>query len=298
MNDQFSKPKGFGEILDHTFRLCKNHFSKLFLIFLIVVGPLYLLEALSLFASGTSFFRQIGSGSTWFEQIMSGYDEALYNTSLGADLLISMAMLVLVPVAYAATLFAIQMIKNNEEFTVSTVIKQAFSRFWPILGSSLLFGLIAFILLFALFVFIFIPSIIGGVIDLGLGIIMAIILFLGLGLLIAWLLTRWSFYLSVTVLEHDAPGLPRSFRLTRKNSWRILGLYIVLGLITIVIGVAIEGIFTFILGNSVLFTIIVNLVSLFTSMIFAVAYAVMYFDLKTRQDGDDLQEMIDDYNNQ
>ncbi|SET50536.1 hypothetical protein SAMN05216389_11322 [Oceanobacillus limi] len=298
MDEQFNRSKGFGEILDHTFRLCKHHFSKLFLIFLIIIGPLYLLEALLLFMSGTSFFRHMGTGSNLFEQVISGYDETLYNSTVGQDVFLGLAMLVLAPVAYAAVLISLNLLKYKKDFTPSQVIKKAFSKFWPIFGSSLLFGVIVFSLIFGLFMIITIPGFIVGLIHPVLGFIFGAVFFLGIGLVLALLLTRWSFYLAATVLEEDMPGLARSWRLTRENTWKVFGLYIVIGLITAVIGVAIEGVFTFILGNSVLFTIIVNVVSILTSMIFAVAYAVIYFDLKFREDGEDLQELIDDYKHQ
>jgi hypothetical protein len=44
-----------------------------------------------------------------------------------------------------------------------------------------------------------------------------------------------------------------------------------------------------------LLSIIVNIVTLLTSLFFYVGYGVIYLDLKTRHDADDLKEMIDDY---
>ncbi|MFD2043703.1 hypothetical protein ACFSTA_04850 [Ornithinibacillus salinisoli] len=295
MDDQFNKVKGFGEILDQTFRLCKKNFSNFFLIFLIILGPIYLLEALLSLASGTSFFRQVGSGTNWFEQIISGYDETLNNTTTGSDIFLGLLILILTPVAYAAILFAVSLMRNNVEFTAKMVIKKAFSKFWPIFWSSLLFGLILFVLVFALIMIVVIPSTIGSFINPFMGIAWGVLLFLGLGLVIAIFLTRWSFYLCATVLEEDAPGISRSWQLTRQNLWRILGLYVVIILITTIIGAAIEGVFSLFLGSSVLVTIIVDLVAILTSIILAVAYAVIYFDLKVRNDGDDLKEMIDEY---
>lgn len=294
MKDQFSRVKGFSEILDHTFQLCKSHFSTFFLIFLIILGPLFLLEALLLLASGTSFIRQVGSGSNWFEQILSGYDESL-NNSMGSDLLIGFAMLVLTPIAYAAVLFAVLQVKNNEKFTAGTVIKKAFSRFWPVLGSSVIIGAILIGIIIAAAFIIIIPGIISSFGDPLIGIILSGVSFLGIGLVVALLFTRFSYYLSTVVFEESFPGFAESWRLTKKHTWRIFGLFLIVILITTIVGVAIEGVFTFILGNSVLYVIIVDLIAILTSMITAAAYAVIYFDLKLRQDGDVLREMIDEY---
>ncbi|OZU89434.1 hypothetical protein CIL03_06910 [Virgibacillus indicus] len=294
MNDKFGRAKGFSEILDHTFQLLKSHFSTFFLIFLIILGPVFLLEALFLLASGTSFFRQVGSGSNWFEQIISGYDESL-NNSMGSDFFIGFAMLVLTPIGYAAVLFAVVQVRNDEKFTAGTVIKRAFSRFWPLLGSSVIIGAILIGLIIAVAFLIIIPGVITGLGDPLIGIILSIGLLLGIGLVVALLFTRWCFYLSTVVFEEGFPGFAESWRLTKKHTWRIFGLFLLIILITTIVGAAIEGVFTFILGNSVLYVIIVDLIAMLTSMITAVAYAVIYFDLKLRQDGDDLREMIDDY---
>jgi len=70
----------------------------------------------------------------------------------------------------------------------------------------------------------------------------------------------------------------------------------VFSLIVSSISYAVEVSFGIFLGNSVLLSIISGVVSLFTTMIFSVGYAVMYLDAKTRHDADDLKEMIEDYN--
>ncbi|MBY7141540.1 hypothetical protein KFZ56_00135 [Virgibacillus sp. NKC19-3] len=296
MNKQ-QQTKGFGEILDAAFRLCKNHFSDFFKIVLILIGPIYLLQAIILLLSGTSFFREMGSGSSRFDQIFSSV-EASANTTLGEDLaniVVTFPMLILYPVALAAGLFAINQLNKGQEFTVKSVIKQAFSKFWQILGSSLLFGVIFFGMVFVPTIIITIFGVIGTMAAPVAGIIMMIILFLGLGFTVFFFMSRWSLYLGATVFDDNMPGLARSWRLTRKQVWKVLGIYLVLSLIFFIISVAIESIFIMLLGTSVLYTLIINLVTLFTSMVFMVGYAILYFDLKTRHDGDDLNEMIDDY---
>ena len=73
LDKKFVKPKRFGEILDHTFSLSKKRFNVLFSILLIFMGPIYLLQAVIHLFSGTSFFREVGVGGTWYEQILSGF---------------------------------------------------------------------------------------------------------------------------------------------------------------------------------------------------------------------------------
>ncbi|BCB02386.1 hypothetical protein [Bacillus sp. KH172YL63] len=305
MNAQFSKPKGFGEILDHTFRLSKNHFKDFFLVFLILLGPVYLLQALIELAAGVSFFRSIGGGETWLEGVMSSFTGELdaedgQSVNLGAELgtgLIGLITMILTPITQAAILFALNHMRKNEEYSVKLVLKEAFSRFWPLIGSSLLFGVIMFGLIVVPMIAIFMGGAFSALaFDFGVGTIVTIILvFLVFAVGIGYLLTRWSFYLGAAAIEEDAPGLGRSWNLTSKRAWTLIGLYIVFSLIFAVISLAFEFTFGLLLGQSVLYNMIVNIISLFTSMLFAVGFAVMFFDLKTRHDADDLNEMIDDY---
>ncbi|OXS64621.1 hypothetical protein B0G93_101196 [Bacillus sp. V-88] len=305
MNAQFSKPKRFGEILDHTFRLSKNHFKDFFLIVLVLLGPVYLLQALIELAAGVSFFRTVGTGETWFDGIVNSFSgefnaEPGQEVNLAAEMgtgLIGLITMILTPIAQAAILFSLNHMRKNENYSVKLVLKEAFSRFWPIIGSSILFYLIVFGLIFIPVVSGLFAGVFGvAFLEPGVGIIItAILLFLALALVIAYLLTRWSFYLGAAAIEQDAPGLGRSWRLTKKRVFTIIGLYIVFGLIIGIVNTAFELTFGLVLGNSVLYGMIINVVTLFTTMLGAIAFGVIFFDLKTRHDADDLNEMIDDY---
>ncbi|WHY75333.1 hypothetical protein QNH20_14375 [Neobacillus sp. WH10] len=300
MDAKFKKPKGFGEILDHTFSLSKNRFKEFFMILIIFMGPVYLLQAIIQFASGTSFFRQVGTGDNWFERNLSSFiDSGSFDSSsldFGIGLIVvSLVSALLFPVAEAAILFAINHIRNEEEFTVGSVIKQAFSRFWPMLGSSILFGLITFgIIIFPLVIIIigFASAMVDNPIA---GILFGILLFFVCAIGIGLLLTRWSFYFGSVVLDKTSPGFSRSWRLSKNRTWALMGLYIVFYIISSIISTAIQFTFGAFLGTSVLLYMISNLASLFTTMIFSVGYGVMYLDLKTRHDADDLKDLIDDY---
>ena len=298
MNEKFNRPKGFGEILDLTFSLSKNKFRDFFLILLIFMGPIYLIQALIRLASGVSFFREIGVSGAWYEKIIAGFEVA-ESTNLVADLGISFVgfiSLFLFPVASAAILLAVNQIRKNEEYTIGSVIKQAFSRFGPIIGSTILFSLIIFGLFIVPAITIGITIAVAAVTLPTVGIIFSIILLLVAAVGIGYLLTRWSFYFGSAVLGEGSPGFTRSWRLTRKRGWTLIGLYIVFALIITFISGAIEVTFGLFLGNSVLLSMIVSLASIFTTLIFSVGFAVMYLDLKVRHDADDLKEMIEDYN--
>ncbi|WML26579.1 hypothetical protein [Neobacillus sp. OS1-33] len=301
MDKKFTTPKGFGEILDHTFQLTKNRFKDLFMILLIFMGPVYLLQAILQLLSGTSFFREVGSGGAWFEQILSSFEETgtFDSSSLGADIgliVVGLISAILAPVAEAAILFTINHVRKNEDYTVGSVIKQAFSRFWPMIGSSILFFLITIgIIIIPLAIVGVIGGVVATMVNTVLGILLGIILFIGSAVGIGLLLTRWSFYFGSVVLDKDSPGLGRSWRLSRKRTWALMGLYIVFYFIISSISFGVQMTLGIVLGNSVLLTLISNLVTLVTTMIFSVGYGVMYLDLKTRNDADDIKEMLEDY---
>ncbi|ULT54701.1 hypothetical protein L1999_16250 [Neobacillus drentensis] len=301
MDSKFKKPKGFGEILDHTFSLSKNRFKEFFMILIVFMGPVYLLQAIIQMATGTSFFREIGKGGQWYEQILSNLDNSgsFDSSSLGSDIgliIVGLVSFLLFPVAEAAILFAIQHIQKKEEYTVSSVIREAFRRFWPILGSSILFGLIVIgILVIPILIVAFTGVALATAIHPAVGILVGLLLFIGFAIGVGLLITRWSFYFGSVVLDKVSPGFGRSWRLSRKRTWVLFGLYIVTYLIVSIISFAVQLTFGALLGDSVLLGLITNLVSLFTTMIFSVGYGIMYFDLKTRNGAEDLKEMIDDY---
>lgn len=304
MKEQLNKPKGFGEILDLTFSLSKKKFSDLFLIMLVLVGPIYLLQAIIQMADGVSFFRHVGSGNVWYEQILNSINTtegaAIGATgSLGANLLqalLGLISVLLFLVAQAAVIFTVNHIRKDEDYSTGSVIKQAFSRFWPLLGSSILYFLIYFGLIIALVLIVAVGGIFIMSVNTASGVIFMIIFGIGALVTIVFLLVRWSFYFGSVILDKESPGFSRSWGLTRKRTWTLIGMYIILFLIISVIVAMLQGILGLLLGGSVLFLIIVNIATLVTTMIFTVGYAVMYLDSRTRHDADDLKELVQDYN--
>ncbi len=301
MHTKFSRPKGFGEILDLTFSLSKSRFRDFFTILLIFMGPVYLLEALILLASGTSFFREVGPGDDWFTQVLNSFDETVVAEEIGfggalGTMFVGLVGVVLFPVAEAAILIALNHIRKNEEYTIGSVIKKAFTRFWVMLGSNILFGLIVFGFFFVA-VMILIPIGIFGTIAIPIiGILFAIALGLGMFVAIGYLLTRWGFYFGSVILDYESPGFSRSWHLSKKRGWVLFCLYIVFFLIISAISFAVEATFGIFMGNSVLLTVIVNLTTIFTTLLFAVGYGVMYLDARVRHDAEDLDEMIEGFN--
>lgn len=297
LDSKFNTPKGFGKILDHTFSLSKNKFAEFFTIFLIFIGPIYLLQALLRLITGTAFFREAGDGEFWFERTLMSFDET--SSNIFADLgiiFVSFIGLFLYPMAQGAIMLAINHIRKNEEYTIGQVLKETLSRYGYLLASSFLFSMIGF---GTMFVPIFLIVMIGMVLALihpAIGILLGILLFIGLLIGGGFLLTKWSFYFGIVAIGEDQLGFSKSWKLTRNRTWGLMGLYFVFFLIISSITYAVEISFGLLLGNSVLLTLLTGITTLFTTMLFSVGYAIMFFDLKLRNDADDLKDMIGEYN--
>src|SRR5699024_2216981 len=151
--------------------------------------------------------------------------------------------LILLPIAYAAVLLAVHRLKNNETFSAGEVIKQAFSKFWSILGARVIFGLILFALIFVpIFILTILVIIRIAPTHPSLSIILAFVLFLALLLASLPLSSRWSFYLGAVVFENKMPGVANSWRLRSGRTWSLVGIFIVFNAIARIIGSIIEGV--------------------------------------------------------
>lgn len=302
------KPLSFGEILDLTFRIIKENFSVLFLIMLIFEGPLRLLRGIAKSLEGVSLLRAPSSGEG-FASLLESISQA--GTSTNYDLVYFLLLILIsAPIAYASLIIATEKIRKEEPVRILSIIKQSLSRYWAILGGMLVNGLIMFALLF-LFALIIIGylAISGGLTGFsglaagtpaGLGIHFTVVVILSIIAFLAfiYLMTRWSFFFAAIACEKVSPGLRKSWRLTRGNFWRLVGFYIILTIIVAILSLVLETAVYSILGNSVLAYLLISLVSIPVSMISYIAYAVIYFDLRVRNEAGDLKALIETYQDQ
>src|SRR5690625_6412222 len=93
MEKSFSRPKQFGEILDHIFQLIKNNFGILFLLVLAFYSPIILLQAFIQISSGQVLIRDISPGDNFFEQIfhtIADFSEVATPVELSGNFLIGL----------------------------------------------------------------------------------------------------------------------------------------------------------------------------------------------------------------
>ena len=142
--NELNETKGFGGILNVTFKLTKEYIGSLFAIVSMLLIPPFVLMTIG----------QMVQGQGLFEKIVTE-DDILISTGLYVEvgdgiagfLLVFVAliwMLIASPVSFAAIIISISHVKNNQAFTAVSVIKEAFSRFWGIIGGSIVFSLILF----------------------------------------------------------------------------------------------------------------------------------------------------------
>jgi hypothetical protein len=304
MEKWVEKPRGFGEILDLTFLVLRKQLAKILLIMLILTGPILLIQAIAMVSGGIPIIPGTGTeGFATFENFLfalesTGIEQALYTVG-GIELAILIITLVLlgivlIPVALAAILILTAKVKNGEPVEVGPIIKQAFTRYGALLGGSIVYMIIATALVVV--PFILVPIFAFGNFDVGPSLIVSgIVLGLAYFFAIIYLLTRWSFYFTAITFEKVSPGIAKSWRLTRGQFWRLVGLYIVLNIIVSIVTYALQLVSNLFLTGSVIGYLIYTLVTALSYVIMNVAYAVIYFDLRVRNEGADLEEMLESY---
>lgn len=300
MHEKLNKPKKFGEVLDTTFTLSRDHFMDFLKIFLLIVGPVILLEAIIGLGSGESLIRGAEAGEGWIERSVNSFieDGEIAANTEGSfwTLFVNLLMALFTVLAQVAIVYAINAIRQGNQYSISGVVKRAFSRFWPLFFAGFLLFLFisfgAFILLLLAVLIIALLSSISGILAVLLG---SVIIF-GLIILGIYLFVRLYFY-SAAIAFGDTvlASFETSWKLTKGRFWFLIGIAFVFALIIGTVNTVFEIVFGFILGNSVLYGLIISSVLLVTTMITAVAFAVVYFDLYVRHDSTDLREMIDKY---
>ncbi|MBA2174970.1 hypothetical protein H0266_08705 [Halobacillus locisalis] len=299
------KPRSVGENLDKTFSLAKTHFKSYFIILLLLMGPGFLINYIFLFLGGANVIKGTTEGGFFASldndtQATGVQQFVLENLGSGMELLFvvltGLASFILIPMAHASVLIGTTKGMKNESWTVSEVIKGAFSRFWPLIGSSLLFGVIVTISLTAGLLFVVFAgfgtasggSAVGAII-LGVMFLLAVV-----ALAIFFTIKLGFFFASVT-FEKVAPGFSKSWKLTKGRFWPTFGFFAVVIIINICISFLLEGIASFALGTSVLSTVLMNLSSIITTLFLMVGYAVYYTDLRTRNEASNIRDMISSY---
>jgi len=253
------RPLGVGEVLDASFKIVRQSFGTLAACVLVVALPLNILNTLIAASTRDDAF-DIDNEST--STVSTG-------TELAGSLLTTTLGLVLTTLAAAACFRAVSGVYLGERPTVGASLSFAASRLLPVIALSFLY----FLGLVPAFIALIIPGV--------------------------WLSVAWSLSFPALLSEGIGPikALGRSFRLVKGRWWPTFGALLVMYLIVVVISGILGALFGATLFAAtdnepvaaVLYTIVNTLSSLITLPLFAAVLTVLYFDLRVRKEGFDLQ---------
>lgn len=283
------KPMGIGELLDHTFTLFRRAWKPLILLGLISILPSFIITML------LNTLVTVNQGSLLQNLIITAAREAQFGnptTIIAAAsiyLLLIVLLLFLGPIWGGAFIAAAHQVVLGETPTIGSAFRASLSRYWALLGTNLLLGLINLVA-FPLLV-------IGGLV------ILSPITLIG-GYLALWIL--FGFSSQVIVIERTAGGIPalkRSWNLAKTRFWPVLGTKLLFVIMLSIVG-GILGLFlqtpaqllqTFVLQNEIgalLMSITQNLPTIFSAPLSALALTMIYYDARIRSEGLDLQMQL------
>ncbi|NQF14135.1 ABC transporter ATP-binding protein [Brevibacillus sp. HB1.3] len=319
MNRTPIAPMGVGKLLDKSFSVYRQHFGAFFLLALIWFGPLLLLQQLLLVdftrvpllaqdTEGLDFAESLGARFAGQEEFMT---QSLPMLLIFFFLVAPILWIIAYPQMISGSILLTKAALEGEILSLKDALKGALRRFWPLAGSTLLYGVIAFavstafVIVYGLIFFLiaiaggltldtmFDPSE-GGSIALVIILVLFGYLFLIAGMMLVpgFFLIRWGFYMPLVLFERDGVGIGQSWNMTKGNFWRLFGIFVVLSVIYSMFSSGIQLVLTGVLGTSILAQLILVVLTCLLTPWMAIVYALAYFDLRVRKEGTDLQELV------
>ena len=258
------RPLSVGEVLDASFKIVRQSFGVLAGCVFVVALPLNIVNTLITASTSDNAFNLDSNPSAG-----TSSDFSSGTTEFAGFLLTTTLSIVLMTIATAACFRAVSGVYLGEAPTVGGSLAFAATRLLPVIGLSLLY----FLGLIPAFIALVIPFI--------------------------WLSVAWSVSFPALLSEGIGPvaALARSFRLVRRRWWPTFGalavMYLLVGVISGILGALLGATLIAAVDSeavaAVFFTIINTLASLITLPLLAAVVTVLYFDLRVRKEGFDLQ---------
>ena len=252
------RPLSVGEMLDAGFRLFRARFGTLMICVLVPILPFAIL--------GTVLQASIDPNAFDVNATTAEVDSGTAAVGLGVGSLVQSAAIAL---GIAACFKAISAAYLGERADAGDSLRYALGRTIPLILCYIVFVIIVSIGTILLII----PGI--------------------------WLATKLSMSFAALVFERKGPfgALGRSWKLTGGNFWRVFGTLLVVAIIVIVFQLVVGGIIGAILGGSnaselaaAIVTTILNVLLLaVTYPLWAAVVSVVYYDLRVRNEGFDLQ---------
>src|SRR5438270_7491170 len=272
------------ELLDELFRLYRRHFSLIIGVALLVALPGLVWQLVTgsyrlTVSSYANLFSNPGSATPAFSS------QQLQNLS-GAYALAGLGALILLPFSIGAVARAVTDVALGRPANVGSVLRETLARYFPLLG------LIA--LVFVIFVVWVIAFAIG----------LVIIVLPGLAVLCAGIFfaVRWSLTVAAMMAEDIGPirAFGRSWNLVKGMWWRTFGIIFIAGVAYSILTLALLALFNVVAAiipglstdfRSGLATAATTLVDALIAPIFPVVLTLLYFDLRVRKEGLDLDQL-------
>ncbi|HYA01307.1 MAG TPA: hypothetical protein VEK76_13310 [Candidatus Binatia bacterium] len=283
------RAQSFGELLDSAFTVYRRRFLAIVAIMALFQLPYLTVE----FFSERSVLSYLPSfGSTTVET--PAQLQSQLNGILGA-LLVVLAVTVayylfLLPLAEGAVIKVVSDDYLDRKSSVGSALGLAFHRIVPLIGFVLLGLAIA---LAPLVVVVGLSVLAGG----GAGAAIAVVLFLAWLVYVVFVGIRLSLGVQALVLEKLGPmgALRRSFQLTQGSFWRIFLFYLVMLLVSGIVGELLQALFSiFIQGLSQDTQLMVSslaggVVGILTSPFILILLTLVYYDVRIRREAFDLE---------
>jgi glycerophosphoryl diester phosphodiesterase family protein len=289
------RPRAISELLDDCFRHYRRHFTLLVVVSLLVSIPGLLLGVgvglavadVQQFASGLQPGASSVEVQAFFQQLVGQLVPVFL---IGGILVLAAA-----PLIYGANTKAAVDVVASRPATIGSVLMGTLRRYFPLLGLIGLYVLFVLVLAIAAVIAI----LLAGALRLA---ILAVVLIPALIAVATWLGIRWALVLPAMFAEDAGPikALGRSFQLVKGEWWRTLFILFLLELLIGILSLALGGFFSWLVtvipglslaARQVLSQLVSSLVDAVLLPVPALTITLLYFDLRVRKEGYDLEEL-------
>jgi hypothetical protein len=270
-----AQPRAISELLDATFSLYRRNFQVLAGVAVLIVIPGLVISLISgsYRANPFTVLQQVVSNTNnpaALQQLnqtqQNVINSPLYPLSFLLEFLI-------IPFSVGALYQAAVMLAMGRPATIGSVLSATLRRYFALFGLIFLIGLV----------------VVGGILIITIPVVI-------------WVVIRWSVATPALFAEELGPAraLGRSWQLVSGEWWRTLGILLVVGIMTSVIqsvlGLLFGGLAAVLPGldsdlHAALSTSATQLVSAVVTPLLPIAVTLLYFDMRVRKEGYDLDEL-------
>jgi hypothetical protein len=292
------RPLGFGEIFDVAIKIFWRNAGTLIAIVAFVIVPVQIVSSLILVSTfpepevlGGSVFQPATPPET--TELISGEDLTLMLAGVVVVWVVSfIATALATGASYKAVGDAYLGQRPDWRTSLRFGTRRMHSVMWITFLSAFLIALLFVVAGFAGFFF--------ALSEEALGVVVFVLGFIAAAVAGVWLWTSWAVALPAMLTEdtRGSKALRRSFQLVRRTWWRTFGLlllgYVGAGVISGIISTIPQLVLLTDIGDSLAATLTVNglgtaLASILTTPFLTALVSVLYFDLRVRKEGFDLQ---------